>query len=102
MGFTVLAYCVDYAILWLFLGAFEWSLPIHAAMTVGVLLAIGSMLPAAPGYIGIYQIACLLALGPYGIGESAALAYSVVAQGATLLVIGLLGAVVAIRYGFRL
>jgi hypothetical protein len=102
MGFTLVAYCVDYAILWLFLAAFEWSLPLHAAMTVGVLLAIGSMLPAAPGYIGIYQVACVLALGPYGIGESAALAYSVVAQGSTLLVIGVLGAVVAMRYGLRL
>jgi glycosyltransferase 2 family protein len=101
-GFTVVAYCVDYTIFWLFLRAFEWQLPIHAAMTVGVLLAIGSMLPAAPGYVGIYQVACVLALGPYGISESAALAYSVVAQGATLLVIGVLGAVVAMRYGFRL
>jgi hypothetical protein len=71
-------------------------------MTVGVLLAIGSMLPAAPGYIGFYQVACVLALAPYGVGESSALAYSVVAQGATLLVIGVLGAVVAMRYGLRL
>ena len=102
MGFTLVAYCVDYAILWLFLAAFEWTLPLQAAMTVGVLLAIGSMLPAAPGYIGIYQVACVLALRPYGIGEAAALAYSVVAQGATLLVIGVLGAVVAMRYGLRL
>jgi uncharacterized protein (TIRG00374 family) len=101
MGFTVMAFCVDYAIFWLFLRAFEWPLPIHAAMTIGVLLAIGSMLPAAPGNIGIYQVACVLALGPYGIGESAALAYSVVAQGATLLVIGVLGVVVAMRYGLK-
>jgi hypothetical protein len=102
MAFTVIAYCVDYGIFWLFLIAFEWSLPIHAAMTIGVLLAIGSMLPAAPGYIGIYQVACVLALGPYGVGESAALAYSVVAQGATLLVICVLGAAVATRYGLKL
>lgn len=101
-GFTMLAYCVDYAIFWIFLRAFEWQLPLHAAMTVGVLLAIGSMLPAAPGYIGVYQIACVLALAPYGVGESSALAYSVVAQGATVLVIGILGAVVAMRYGLRL
>jgi glycosyltransferase 2 family protein len=102
IGFTVLAYCVDYAIFWLFLKAFEWPLPIHAAMTIGVLLAIGSMLPAAPGYIGIYQFACVLALRPYGVGESSALAYSVVAQGATLLVIGALGALVALGYGFKI
>ena len=99
MGFTVLAYCADYAILWLFLRAFEWQLPIHAALTIGVLVAIGSLLPAAPGNIGIYQVACVLALAPYGVAESSALAYSVVAQGATFLVTGILGAVVAMRYG---
>ena len=102
LGFTVMAYCVDYAILWLFLGAFEWALPVHAAMTIGVLLAIGTMLPAAPGYIGVYQVACVLALAPYGISESSALAYSVVAQGATVFVIAALGAVVAMRYGLTL
>lgn len=101
-GFTILAYCLDYAMFWLFLRAFEWPLPIHAAITLGVLLTIGSMLPAAPGYLGTYQVACVLALKSYGVAESSAIAYSVIAQGATLAVIGLLGLVVAVRYGFRL
>jgi glycosyltransferase 2 family protein len=99
--FTAAAYCVDYATFWLFLKAFEWPLPLHAAVTVGVLVAIGSMLPSAPGNVGVYQIACVLALRPYGVGESSALAYSVVAQGATFLMIGALGAVVAARYGLK-
>lgn len=99
--FTAAAYCVDYGIFWLFLKAFEWPLPLHAAVTVGVLVAIGSMLPSAPGNVGIYQIACVLALRPYGVAESSALAYSVVAQGATLMMIGALGAVVAARYGLK-
>lgn len=102
--FTAVAYCIDYAVLWLFLKAFGWQLPLGAAVTVGVLLAIGTLLPAAPGYLGIYQVACVLGLAPYGIGESAALAYSVVAQGSTVLAIASLGMVAAVRYGsgFRL
>ena len=99
---TGFAFFLDYCALWLMLRAFEWSLPVQAAMTVGVFLAIGSLLPAAPGYVGIYQVACVLALKWYGISESAALAYSVVAQGATLLAIFALGAVVALRYGMSL
>ena len=99
--FTAGAFCVDYATFWLFLKAFGWQLPFHAAVTIGVLLAIGSMLPSAPGYVGIYQVACVLALRPYGVGESPALAYSVVAQGATLLMIGALGAAVVARYGLK-
>jgi hypothetical protein len=99
---TGFAFFLDYCALWLMLRAFEWSLPVQAAMTVGVFLAIGSLLPAAPGYVGIYQVACVLALKWYGISESAALAYSVVAQGATLLAIFALGALVALRYGMSL
>ncbi|HEY7378633.1 MAG TPA: lysylphosphatidylglycerol synthase transmembrane domain-containing protein, partial [Steroidobacteraceae bacterium] len=84
---TAFAFFLDYCALWLMLRAFDWSLPVQAAMTVGVFLAIGTLLPAAPGYVGIYQVACVLALKWYAISETAALAYSVVAQGATLLAI---------------
>jgi uncharacterized protein (TIRG00374 family) len=96
---SALAFCLDYTAFWLMLRAFDWSLPVQAAMTVGVFLAIGSLLPAAPGYVGIYQVACVLALRWYGINESAALAYSVVMQGTTLAVILALGAVAVLRYG---
>ena len=99
---TVGAFFLDYLVLWMFLKAFAWPLPLGAAVTIGVLLGIGSLLPAAPGYLGIYQVACVLGLAPYGIGESPALAYSVVAQGATISIIGALGAVAGARYGFRL
>ena len=98
---TLGAYLIDYTVLWMFLKAFAWQLPLGAALTVGVLLAIGSLLPAAPGYLGIYQIACVLGLAPFGIGESSALAYSIVAQGATVLMIGVLGVIAGARFGFR-
>jgi uncharacterized membrane protein YbhN (UPF0104 family) len=96
---TLIAYGVDYTSYWLFLRAFDWALSMNVAMTTAVLVAIGSVLPAAPGNIGIYQAACVIALGAYGIGESSALAYSVVAQGSTIVVIAILGTVVATRYG---
>jgi uncharacterized protein (TIRG00374 family) len=101
-GITVIAFCVDYTVFLFFFKAFDWPLPMTAAMTVGVFLAIASLVPAAPGYVGLYQFACVLALAPYGISESAALAYSIVAQGATILVIGLLGIAVAARFGLGL
>jgi hypothetical protein len=101
LALTAAAYCADYTAFFCFFRAFDWTLPVTAAMTVGVLLALGSLVPAAPGYVGIYQVACVLALVPYGIGESSALAYSIVAQGATILVIGLLGLSVGAQYGVR-
>ena len=96
---TLFAYGVDYTSFWLFLRAFDWPLSMNVAMTTAVLVAVGSVLPAAPGNIGIYQAACVIGLGAYGIGESSALAFSVIAQGSTIVVIALLGAIVAARYG---
>lgn len=77
-----------------FLSLVQWALvglAVHAAlMSVGVEVgASGAMvvlaatvlavsLPAAPGFFGTVQLAFVLALAPYGIPESAALAGSVI------------------------
>jgi uncharacterized protein (TIRG00374 family) len=71
--------------------AFEWNLPISAAITVLTFLQIGSALPAAPGYVGVWQIASIFALGLYGLNETAAIAFSVVHQLALFLLLAMLG-----------
>lgn len=80
----------DYAAMWLVILAFGWTLPFWAAVTVGVFVAAGTSLPSAPGYVGVYQAACMLALGIYGIDGAAAVAYAVVLQLLNLVVIVLL------------
>ena len=95
---SVAAVC-DYGIMWLVIRAMSWSLPVIAAVTVGILITLGSLLPAAPGYIGIYQVACMFALRPFGIGESAAIAYSVILQATVLIVFVLHGLAAFWRYG---
>jgi len=37
-----------------------------------VFLGIGTSLPSAPGYAGVYQVACIFALALFGVGESQA------------------------------
>ena len=46
------------------------ALPYNAAVFVLVVIAIGVAVPSAPAYIGIYQIACQVALEAYGIDPS--------------------------------
>ena len=84
---TLLAVVTDYTAIWLVMQSFDWRMSLMAAVTVGVFLNTGMLLPAAPGYLGIYQVACVFALGLYGVTEAEAVAYSVVLQ---LLVISLL------------
>jgi uncharacterized protein (TIRG00374 family) len=99
---TVFAFGLDYFWMWQIMTAFGWDLPFEAAITVGVFILLGISLPAAPGYIGIYQVACVLALGLYDIDESVAVAYSIVLQMVTFTVIGVQGMLVTAYCGFNL
>ncbi len=95
-------FMLDYFWMWLMMDAFGWDLPFEAGLTVGVFLLVAISLPSAPGYIGIYQVACVLALGLYGIDESLAVAYSVVMQLLTFAIWGVQGMIVTAYCGFNL
>ena len=99
---TGLVFTFDYFFAWQVMLALGWSLPFEAAVTVGVFLLLSVSLPSAPGFIGIYQVACVLALKLYGINESVAVAYSIVMQLLTFLIMGTQGALVTIYCGFNL
>ena len=61
------------------LWAFGIDLPWHAPLIVIVFVAVGTMLPSAPGYIGTYHVACAYALELMGV--TPALAASVAIAG---------------------
>ena len=63
-----------------------------------VFLALGTSLPSAPGYAGVYQIACVLALALFGIGESPAVAYSIILQICVLATIAPLAGLTAYNH----
>src|SRR5262249_32941215 len=58
--------------------AFDFPVPFSAALIVFIFIGFGTALPNAPGYIGAYQYACVLALALFGIDQTAALAYGLV------------------------
>ncbi|MCK5716540.1 MAG: flippase-like domain-containing protein [Thiomargarita sp.] len=99
---TVFIYIIDYFWMWQVMMAFGWDLPFTAALTVGVFVLLAISLPSAPGYIGVYQVACVLALSLYGIDESLAVAYSIVMQLLMFSIIGVQGLLVTIFCGFNL
>jgi len=99
---SLFIFFVDFYGMWQIMQAFGWSLPFSAALTTGVFLIVGVSLPSTPGYIGIYQVACILALGLYGVNESSAVAYSMVLQLVSFAVIGLQGGLVVVYCGFNL
>jgi uncharacterized protein (TIRG00374 family) len=63
---------------WVIIKAFAFNVPFNAALIVFIFIGFGTALPNAPGMIGTFQYACILALGLFGIGEAEALAYGLV------------------------
>jgi uncharacterized protein (TIRG00374 family) len=60
--------------------ALQLSLPFVAALLLWVFLSAGSLLPAAPGYVGVYQVAAVWALTFFGVSAASAVAVAVVLQ----------------------
>jgi glycosyltransferase 2 family protein len=57
--------------------AFHMDVPeIRGALVLTTLVAIAVSVPSAPGFIGSFQLGCVLALGIFGIAKDPALAYS--------------------------
>ena len=93
-------FIIDSIVVWFIIMAFGWQLPFFAAITLAVFIEAGSSLPSAPGYIGIFQIACVLALKIYSVDESSAVAFSVVFQLLTFTLIFFQGILAAIQNSF--
>lgn len=77
---SLAASVIDYLAVWTLLAAFNWNLGALAAITVGLFVQIGGSLPSAPGYVGVIQVACVLALSLFGVSQSEAVAFSVLYQ----------------------
>lgn len=65
--------------------AFGFEAPFNAALIVFIFIGFGTALPNAPGMIGTYQYACILALELFGIDKADALAYGLVLNALQLL-----------------
>ncbi len=74
------------------------NLSIVAALLLLVGLAIGSALPSTPGYVGIYQFVVVTVLLPFHFTREQAIAFSVVAQAAGVLITVILGSYGLVQY----
>jgi hypothetical protein len=89
----VLAVFVVSLILWflpilssyIMIRAFGFAIPFSAALIVFIFIGFGTALPNAPGMIGTYQYACILALALFGVDKPAALAYGLLLNAVQLL-----------------
>jgi uncharacterized protein (TIRG00374 family) len=74
------------------------SIPLAIAFLLLAALGLGSALPSTPGYVGIYQFVAVTVLTPFGLSRTDAIAYILVAQALSYIVIGVWGSIGIARY----
>jgi len=89
--FSLLVWGIEILILTLAFRIFGLQLPTAAAMLTLVLLSVGTMLPAAPGFLGSYQFFIVLGLSLYRVPEAQGVAIGLFLNLAVILVTTLVG-----------
>jgi len=99
VGMTLLIWCIEVVVFFICLQMFSIDAPAAAAIVAVVLLVMGSMLPAAPGFIGTYQFFIVAALGLYGVAEPSAFALAVFLNLYVILLTTVIGVIALVSEG---
>jgi uncharacterized protein (TIRG00374 family) len=77
--------------------ALGMDLPLWAPFLLAFIVCVGIMVPSSPGFVGVMEGACVVALGFMGVGGPEALAYGVLYHATQLVPLVLLGTWYAVR-----
>lgn len=94
---TVVVWLAPAAGAWAMLRAMHLDLPWIAAWTVVAFVGVGISIPAAPGYVGVFHYAAVLALEIFDVPRSAALSYALVYHATQILATSVGGWVFLLR-----
>jgi len=67
------------------------------AITTGVIVALAVAAPSAPGFIGVYQVACIAALALFGVSKETSAAFAIVTHLHMYIIFMVLGPVILAR-----
>ncbi len=92
LGLTIVIWCTDAAGMVIAAKALGLSMALPVAFLLLAGMGLGSALPSTPGYIGIYQFVAVTVLTPFGFTRTDAIAYMLLAQGLSYVMIAGWGA----------
>lgn len=99
---SALVWILTFVFYYLFLLVFnipgDWIL----AVTVTVIIALAVAAPSAPGFIGVYQVACIAAFSLFGQDKEVATAYALISHVLQYVIFVGYGAVVLSQYNLSL
>ncbi len=100
---TIGVWSAAYAQFWVCLYVFDIpGTSLLMAVTVAVVLALGVAAPSAPGFVGVYEISCLLGFRLFGVNDELAAAYAITTHAFQYIVVIGYGAFALFKYNLRL
>jgi uncharacterized membrane protein YbhN (UPF0104 family) len=94
LGLTISSWLLIAASFWVLMLGFNLGLPFAAGLLVAIATGLGMIIPSAPGAIGVFEAATLVALGAYGVPRSQALSYALVLHAVNVVPYLVAGAIV--------
>jgi uncharacterized protein (TIRG00374 family) len=90
-AWTVLSWTLGALGAWVLFRALHLELPVLAGWTVMAFVGFGISIPSAPGYVGVWHAASVLALSIFGVSQAPALGYALLYHASQFVPITLVG-----------
>jgi uncharacterized protein (TIRG00374 family) len=87
---------------WFLMHAFTFTVSFFALMLMNGIANLITIIPSAPGYVGLFEAAGVAVLEAYGVDQAVASAYTVVLHAALWLPITVLGGIFWVREGLSM
>ena len=97
IGWTAVVWLVPALAAWTMLLAMDLRLPLIASWAVLAFVGLGISIPSAPGYVGVFHAAVVLAVGLFGVPQPAAVGYALLFHASQILPVTLLGWLYLVR-----
>lgn len=97
LAWTVLAWLLPVLGAWAVLRAVHLDLPLLASWTVLTFVGFGISIPSAPGYLGVWHAAAVLALSMFGVSQPTAVGYAILYHASQFVPITLIGWLFLVR-----
>jgi uncharacterized protein (TIRG00374 family) len=97
VAWTVLVWLVPALAAWTMLWAMDLRLPFIAGWAVLAFVGLGVSIPSAPGYVGVFHAAVVLAVALFGVSQSAGAGYALIFHASQILPVILLGWLYLVR-----
>jgi len=97
LGWTIVVWLCPAAAAWAMLRAVHLDLPFVAGWTVLAFVGLGIAVPSAPGYVGVWHAAAVLAVTIFGVPQSSAVAYALLYHAGQFVPVTVLGWIFLVR-----